>query len=54
MKTIWYVGDIIETRAGLWELAYIGITTYVLRNDSGRLHIVMQNEMDKLCKKVDV
>ena len=53
MKT-WTVGDIIETRGGLWELCFIGNTTYLLRNDSGRLHVLFADEMNELCKKVDV
>lgn len=50
----WAVGDIVETRAGLWELAYIGLTTYVLRNNSGRLHILMSSEINEYCTKVEV
>lgn len=53
-KTNWYVGDLVETRSGLWEISFIGTTTYVLRNDSGRLHVLFENEMDEYCTKVDV
>ena len=54
MKTIWYVGDIVETRGGLWELCLIGNTTYLLRNESGRLHVLFYDEMEELCTRVDV
>ena len=54
MKTIWFEGDIVETRAGLWEITFIGKTCYVLRNDSGRLHILMAEEMDLYCTKVEL
>ena len=50
----WTLGDIIETKGGIWELAYIGITTYVLRNDSGRLHVLFVEEMNQYCTKVEV
>ena len=53
MKT-WTVGDIIETRGGLWELCFIGNTTYLLRNDSGRLHVLFEDEMEDYCTKVNL
>lgn len=53
MKT-WTVGDIIETSSGLWELCYIGTTTYLLRNDAGRLHVLFVDEMETYCTRVDL
>ncbi len=52
--TIWAVGDIVETKSGLWEISFIGATTYLLRNNSGRLHVLFYDEMNELCTKVQL
>jgi hypothetical protein len=48
----WLVGEIVETKSGLWEITYIGLTTYVLRNNAGRIHILFYDEMFAYCTKV--
>ena len=50
----WNIGDIVETKSGLWEISYIGETTYVLRNETGRLHVLISEEIDKYCAKVEI
>ena len=50
----WAIGDIVETRGGIWELTFIGTTTYLLRNDTERLHVLTHDEMNELCTKVNV
>ena len=51
---LWKVGDIIQTRGGIWELTFIGTTTYLLRNDAGRLHVLTRDEMNELCTKIEL
>ena len=50
----WAIGDIVETRGGMWELTFIGETTYLLRNSTGRLHVLTYEEMNQLCTKVEI
>ena len=50
----WDIGDIVETKSGLWEISYIGKTTYVLRNESGRLHVLFSEELGEYCAKVEI
>ena len=54
VKTSWQLGDIVETRGGLWEITYIGSTLYMLRNDSGRLHALTEDELNEYGRKVEL